>query len=251
MARGLSSQTDSDLRVVNWNIEWARPDSRRGRTILRRIWELRPHVVCLTESHDDFFATGHVIVSEPDYGYGNHRTRRKVVLWSEQPWSEVDALGNELLPTGRFIAGTTKTPLGTIRFIGVCIPWKDAHVRTGRKDRQSWQDHAAYLECLSAIVDSSHQYERLLLGDFNQTIPRSRAPKHVFERLQRTLRSVECATSGILEGAPTQSIDHICHSRRLACSRRLVLSNVDIDGRQLSDHFGISADYRINSPEIS
>jgi hypothetical protein len=40
----------------------------------------------------------------------------------------------------------TDTPIGPIRFVGVCIPWRDAHVRTGRRDRAPWEDHLRFLE---------------------------------------------------------------------------------------------------------
>jgi hypothetical protein len=40
----------------------------------------------------------------------------------------------------------TDTPIGPIRFVGVCIPWRDAHVRTGRRDRAPCEDHLRFLE---------------------------------------------------------------------------------------------------------
>ena len=40
------------LRLVNWNVEWAKPSSPRGAEILRRVHGHVPEVVCLTETHD-------------------------------------------------------------------------------------------------------------------------------------------------------------------------------------------------------
>ena len=35
----------------------------------------------------------------------------------------VDAEGPAGIPEARYIAGTTRTPVGEMRFIGVCIPY--------------------------------------------------------------------------------------------------------------------------------
>ena len=52
----------------------------------------------------------------------------------------------------------------------------------------------------------------LVLGDFNQRIPRqfrSPTPKRMYELLQRTFAGFTFATAGKLSGAPGQAIDHI------------------------------------------
>ena len=43
------------LTLVNWNVEWATPGSRRTTEILRRIDRHSPEVVCLTEAHRGCF----------------------------------------------------------------------------------------------------------------------------------------------------------------------------------------------------
>ena len=43
------------------------------------------------------------------------------------------------------MAGTTLTALGPLTVVGVCIPWRDAHMPSGRKDRSQWQEHKAWL----------------------------------------------------------------------------------------------------------
>lgn len=78
---------------------------------------------------------------------------RKVILWSKNPWRDIDYVGDESLPTGRFVSGTTMTSIGEIRCIGVCIPWRNAHVSTGRKDKKQWEDHEPYLEGLKKVLD--------------------------------------------------------------------------------------------------
>ena len=58
------------LRLVNWNVEWAKPSSPRGAEVLRRVHGHVPEVVCLTETHDGLLSQeGHTICSRPDYGY--------------------------------------------------------------------------------------------------------------------------------------------------------------------------------------
>jgi hypothetical protein len=131
--------------IINWNIAWARPQTPRGIELLRRIDHCRPDVICLTEASTDFLPPdGHLITSSADYGYRAPEGRRKVLLWSRHPWEQVDDLGSPALPAGRFVSGVTATSAGLLRFIGVCVPWRDAHVRTGRRDRAPWADHLAY-----------------------------------------------------------------------------------------------------------
>ena len=112
------------LRVITWNVEWATTSSPRASEIFRRIGRHAPEVVCLTETHVRLPSQdGHTICSQPDYGYTIKEDRRKVMLWSREPWEQVDDVGINSMPPGRFVSGVTKTSLGTVTVIGVCIPW--------------------------------------------------------------------------------------------------------------------------------
>lgn len=84
------------VRIVNWNVAWATKRSDRSPELLRRIRQEEPDVICLTEAYADFLDElgGHVITSGADYGYAPVPGRRKVLLWSREPWSEVDELGS-------------------------------------------------------------------------------------------------------------------------------------------------------------
>lgn len=234
------------LRVVNWNVRWAKANSARGRLIQERINLLNPHIVCLTESHSDLLRNGHVETADWDHGYGDRRPKRKVVLWSASPWRDVHRGNAVRLPGGRFVAGTTETPLGDVRFLGVCIPWKDAHVRNGQKDRRAWEDHATYLDELPKLRDFQRKDRLILLGDFNQRVPRVSQPQRVFDKLQAAVSSLEIATNGNLPGAPSQAIDHICHTHDLRCSIVSILDKHDPNVGELSDHFGICADFCVD-----
>ncbi len=97
-------------RVITWNVEWATPKSRRTGEILSRINEYDPEVVCLTETDMGLLSShGHTICSQADYGYEVRESRRKVMFWSREPWQEVDDVGLDSMPPGRFVAGVTRT----------------------------------------------------------------------------------------------------------------------------------------------
>jgi hypothetical protein len=200
-----------------------------------------PDIVCLTEAYHDFFGgIGHVIDAVPDYGYPLIEGRRKVLLWSRNPWREVDVVGHEGLPPGRFVAGVTETPIGDIHAVGVCIPWAQAHVGSGRRDRTTWEDHLAYLDGLEAYLPED-PHSIIVLGDFNQRVPRRYQPQHIAAALQRTvLDRLKLATGGEIEGIGKQSIDHICHSSDLTTGSVAAISNIGPDNRLVSDHFGVS-----------
>ena len=107
------------LKLVNWNVQWAAPRSSRTPEILRRIDHHGAEVVCLTETHSGLLSReGYAICSQADSGYGIKEGRRKVVLWSMQPWERVDDLGVDSLPPGRFVSGVTRTSLGELTAVG-------------------------------------------------------------------------------------------------------------------------------------
>jgi endonuclease/exonuclease/phosphatase family metal-dependent hydrolase len=209
--------------------------------IRERVLAAAPDIVCLTEAYHDFFGgIGHTIHALPDYGYPLVEGRRKVLLWSRNPWRMMDVVGRQGLPPGRFVAGMTETPAGDMHAVGVCIPWAKAHVGSGRRDRASWEDHLAYLNGLAEYLPADPQ-SLVLLGDFNQRVPRRYQPQHVAAALQRTvLDRLELATGGEIEGMGSQSIDHICHSSDLTAGSLAGISNIGPDNRLVSDHFGVS-----------
>ena len=111
------------MKLVNWNVNWATPRSKRSPEILDRVNLHSPEIVCLTETHVGLLQGGHAICAGSDHGYGVQKTRRKVLLWSREPWEHVDDIGDGRLPPGRFISGVTRTSHGKLTVVGVCIPW--------------------------------------------------------------------------------------------------------------------------------
>ena len=236
------------LSIVNWNVEFATPRSWRTPEILSRIDRCDPEIVCLTETHDELLPQhGHTICSQPDYGYTVRPNRRKVLLWSREPWHRVDDLGIDSMPTGRFVSGVTQTSVGNVAVIGICIPWfgSRAEARRGEERRRRWQDHEQYLAGLTEVLERVEAKRLIVMGDFNQVIGQgSRAPRALQLALQRALPpNMRIATSDLVfQGR--KSIDHIALSEDWAVNSVDVISNIH-EGRKLSDHFGVAADVSV------
>ena len=233
--------------VVNWNVNWASA-SWRTNEIRRRIHEHTPEIVCLTETHCGFLEGGHTITSRGDYGYGHHVSRRKVLLWSRQPWREVDDLGDDCMPPGRFVSGVTETSVGEVTVVGVCVPWEKS--RAGKdysgKRREPWEDHERYLERLRSVLAQAPSEWLVLMGDFNQEIaePGRRQSGAVGQRAALLQRAIPCgvkvATDEFVhEGR--RPIDHIALSANLRPREIEPISN-QFGSRRLADHaFGLAA----------
>ncbi len=203
------------LSVVNWNVQWATPNSRRTAEILNRIDRHVPEVVCLTETHDELLSQrGHTICSQPDYGYTVKENRRKVLLWSREPWHQVDDMGTDSMPPGRFVSGVTQTSVGEVAVIGICIPWFGSRTEVSRKAkrRMPWQDHAQYLAGLTQVLERAEVTRLIVMGDFNQIIGQgSRARPGLRLALHKAFPpNMRIATS-----------DLVCHSKDAEASTTL------------------------------
>ncbi|WP_292403339.1 hypothetical protein [Mesorhizobium sp.] len=203
----------------------------------------QPELICCPEAHDDFLAPEwYGAFSRPDYGYPLMPGRRKVTLWSRSPWKDVDDLGAAELPTGRFVMGMTTTTLGDVRVVGVCVPWADAHVSSGRRDRRKWEDHVRYLQGLrTALKSVSADCPTIVIGDINQCIPRRAAPARVYDELQPILGNLAVWTQGDIAGLDRLPVCHIMGTADL------VLKGVHgysrkVNGRDVSDHDGLMVD---------
>ncbi len=169
------------MTVVNWNVEWATPGSwSRRDEILSRIDREAPDIVCLTESDIRLLAgmPGHTIHSQPD-GVKGIDNLRMVILWSREPWEQVDDFGSDSMPPGSFVSGVTRTPLGDVTILGVCIPYQE--IRDALRDAippditiataalglggRRVIDHVALSEDLSArslrLISRFHQERKL------------------------------------------------------------------------------------------
>jgi endonuclease/exonuclease/phosphatase family metal-dependent hydrolase len=239
--------TSATLSVTTFNCQWRRSKSAAAAEIRRAILATDPEIVCLTEAYLDFFGDeGFVIEADADYGYPITAGRRKVLLWSRQPWSMVDSFGHANLPPGRFVCGTTQTSIGALAVIGVCIPWSAAHVSSGRRDQTLWAEHLDYLSAIGTWLPAVPA-RQIVLGDFNQRVPRKRQPEIAFAALQAAILSrMEIATAHIVSSVGEPLIDHICHSRDLVPRSCAVLTNIAADGSEISDHVGVNVQLSLN-----
>lgn len=239
------SSDPSAVRIGTWNTEWAKPSSIRGSIISEKLAASGCDVLCVTEGFAGILPDGgHVIDAGKDWGYRIYMGRRKVLLWSKQPWTpHIDAVGSADLPGGRFVAGSTETPSGTcLTVVGVCIPWSGAHVSGGRQDRTKWQDHEAWLEGFEKLCSRIPESRTIVLGDFNQRIPRKWVPQRTHEALLRAFERFQFATQGAMTGGQ-MLIDHIAHTSDLTRGNIGIWNKRCADGTRLSDHFGVWCDF--------
>ena len=134
------------MKLVNWNVEWATPQWKRPK-ITNRINRHNPEIICLTETDLDLLSTsGHSVYSQPHFGCKKQDGyKRKVLLWSENPWRSVDDLGGNALSPGRFVSGITRTSIGEVMVLGVCIPWSGSRTQIHCSPRKKkWQDHEEF-----------------------------------------------------------------------------------------------------------
>ena len=174
----------------------------------RRIGQHTPDIVCLTEAHTGLLPPDeHVIYSQPDFGYGPKEDRRKVWLWSREPWERVDDLGHKSMAPGRFVSGVTRTPVGEVTVVGICIPWFGSRTETRRGPGKKMQleNHAQYLDCLSELLKGMHARPLIIVGDFNQRIGQGgRVPAKLRSALQSAMpKDMTFATSPLGYGGRT------------------------------------------------
>ena len=232
-------------RIATWNVEWATPRSRRTPEILDRLEQTGAKVVCLTETHCDLLAgQGYGICAQEDYGYPITEGRRKVMLWSREPWQEVDDVGCDGLPPGRYVSGVTHTSMGAMRVVGICIPWSGCRTesRRGAERKLRWEDHERYLSLLPGVLKAMETSSLVVMGDFNQVIgPGCRAPLRLRSALAEAFPPGVDIVTPDLEFQGRKSIDHIAVSDDMAVEAVGTISNLHGD-KKLSDHFGVFAD---------
>lgn len=228
------------MKCLNWNLEWKTPATQAGSIIRDQLARLSPDVACFTEVNRAIISSDYHIESDPDYGYQNVAERRKVILCSKQPWTEVDTTGDNEMPSGRFVSGLT----AGVRFVGVCIPWRDAHVKTGRRNRTCWEDHLAYCRGLERVLVrySADRIPTCVVGDFNQRIPRVGQPINVAKALTQAIPGdFMIATKGLKDPDGADLIDHFVVSPNLSISITEIIPRTSADGTRISDHVGVAA----------
>ncbi len=227
------------MRIATWNLERKKPTSPNGAAAVDHLRSLAPDVMVLTEARRSFPEDDAHMAWSRSWGSDDER---KVVMWSKHPWTDVDDLGSAELPAARFVAGTTETPIGPVRVMGVCISWDMANVKYGDKNRRPWEDHITYCGVLRELIEAHDPSLPLIVaGDYNQRIPPTRGGAQV-GAMASLLETVDLMTGGEVDGWEKPGIDHIA-VRGLTPERVQGWPNV-VDGVRCSDHGGAFADLR-------
>lgn len=225
----------TEITVATWNIAWAPADGPRGSMVRQRLAATAADVLVVTEGRQALLPDGgHVVDAGDDWGYPRKPDRRKVLLWSRWPLTDVGRFTTGGA-AGRVVTALTATPAGPIRVVAVCIPWTNAHVSTGRQDATAWSEH---LDCLNQLDTLAARFDpavpTVVAGDFNQRIPRIRQPVRVAARLAEVMDRWTIHTAGDIEHGPL--IDHVASD--LTCTELRTWPGHSAELR-LSDHSGV------------
>ncbi|MCZ6713644.1 MAG: hypothetical protein O7B29_06850 [Deltaproteobacteria bacterium] len=92
---------------------------------------------------------------------------------------------------------------------------------------------------LKTMLDSAAGEARVVLGDYNQSVPRGRrTPARAAEALSLALGELQLATAEVLDDG-VLLIDHLAHSTDLMAADLQALSP-EYNGGKLSDHIGVA-----------
>lgn len=240
------------LTVLNWNTEWLGPRSHKGRFTKAKALIARydPDIVCLTEARPETMPEGGQTIVSGLSGAGSKERLggRKVVLWSRFGWTNIDTIGSDKLPEGRFVSAQTQSNGIEFRLAGMCIPYHGYrnHERWGAGRKRNWQGTCDYLDALreDLLTREEFQSRTILLGDFNLQIPPSRYPgknSAVNSKREATFAGWSIPTAGEWDDAALDRrfIDHVAHTPDLRLRSMQFFSRIADDGSKLSDHNGV------------
>ena len=206
------------LTVVNRNLQWVAPRSERSPEILCRFAEHNPEIICLAETNDrllDGFG-GHAIHSRHDYGHRMIKARRKVTLWSLNPWYAVIGSGSAAFPPGRFVDVVTDTSEGPVTALGVRISCSCYPAKRFGGSCSRWQDHESYLDGLKTLLWPGLKPRTVAIGYYNRSVVgRNSAPIRLRDKLKRTF-------------------DH--------ADLRIAIVSLEFEGCRVSDHTALTPD---------
>lgn len=229
------------MRVATWNLQWASPTSARHAAIRRHLEEVGADIVVATECYRaDWALYPHAVDAGPDWGYPIVEGQRKVIAWSRTPWTDVHTVEHGATQ-GRLVVATTRVDGSELTVVAVCIPWAAAHVSTGRRDRTRWDEHLVFCATLLEVLREAPS-RTVVVGDFNQAIPRRRQPVRAYDALMDALDGFRVITAGDTEVGPL--IDHVALGPGLIETSRTVWPNA-VDAMVVSDHAGVAVDIRV------
>ena len=185
---------------LNWNFERRAPHSRQAGIMLQRAAAQQPDVICLTEAHRGSTATlgGHEVADRgPSWSNKRGDDERLALLWSPNPWRDLDLVGNGGTATGGFLSGITDTPAGALHVIGICAPHHAASPVGATQRARFWTEQIAFWTGLAKLIAAGDRnVPTVLLGDFNQYVPRIWGSKAAHAALLAALADMAVATRG-------------------------------------------------------
>lgn len=132
--------------------------------------------------------------------------------------------------------------MGPMRVLGICAPHHAASQVGATTKARLWTEQVAFWNGLAKLIATrDRSISTVLLGDFNQYVPRIWGSKAAHAAMVTALDDLCVATGGPIIGIDKPTIDHVAHTPDLAPQAVLGLSRFDDDGRTLSDHFGVVA----------
>ncbi|MEZ5998010.1 MAG: endonuclease/exonuclease/phosphatase family protein [Hyphomonas sp.] len=237
------------MRIVTWNIERHSPHSWQAQSLISEIESLGPDMVCLTEAFESSMSSlpGHAISVTGAKWSPQAPDERKVLVWSASSWERVER-PEALNCKGAAVAGITRLDGRPVRVAGLCLPYHAASPLGQVPRARQWTQQEAFLDELIevAAVWRAEDIPVIVLGDFNQFVPRIWGSKRASEKLMCALKGFDVVTAGLHPGYEKHAIDHVALTRELACKAVAGLSRFDDRGKARSDHFGIvvDAEYR-------
>ena len=228
------------IRVLTWNMERKKPTTPLGAAALDHLFAYEPHLAVLTEASSAMPLRGGHLLDAARLDPGMWRAdERKVALWAREPWQPLPEVA-AYCGADRAVAGVTETPIGTLRVLGVCIPWHLAGTRYQEPKRKAWEEHHEFLDRLERLLDGGTPFD-IIAGDFNQLRPRRWGPLHAEKRLLEVFRNYTLVTEGPLRHCVRSAgVDHIAVAANLTAIDAFGWPNV-IEGRRFSDHEGAGA----------
>lgn len=234
-------QHSAEARLLVWNLERRALTSRAGKLQAESIAAVNCDAAVFTETWTGWpnLLGGYETSVFGAVWSPTQPDERKILMWSKSPWSDEQICTFKNDPIGRIVAATTITPIGPLRIIGVCIPYSQANVRHKSMPVPPWHEHRQYISQLSRfLTQQPSDMPTIVAGDFNQRVPKTRAPRDVHDLLLNSLGSLTIHTAGEHSADKIRLIDHMAASHDLEVRGLSLVVPPSVGRRPVTDHTG-------------